>query len=262
MTLEQFALTDHVAIITAAGRGIGAGIAVQFAQAGADVVIAARTADQLADVKAQVEAAGRTAIVVAADLSEPGFGETLVNQALESFGRVDTVVNNLGGTMPKAFGDASRASFERALSFNVGTAYELTQSALDPLLVSPNASVINIASVAGIMASRAMSSYGTAKAAMISLTRQLAQELAPKVRVNAIAPGFIETSATEMVTTSQEMRDTAISNTPMRRFGQPADIANAALYLASPAASFVTGVLLPVHGGAENPVLNFPLPDL
>ncbi len=262
MAFEQFKLTDHVAIVTAAGRGIGAGIATTFAEAGADIVIAARSAEQLAETAAAVERFGRRCLVVQANLAEPGALEDLAAAAVAEFGRIDSVVNNLGGTFPAAFADVSRAKFERAISFNVGTAYELTQASLPHLLESPNGSVINIASVAGSMAGRAMSSYGTAKAAMISLTRQLAQELAPKVRVNAIAPGFIETQATELVTTSDEMRETAISNTPMRRFGLPSDIGNAALYLASPAASFVTGVLLPVHGGAEGPVLDFGTPDL
>lgn len=262
MTLERFRLDDQVAIVTAAGRGIGAGIAIGFAEAGAHVAIAARSADQLAETAAQVEALGRECLVIQANLAEHGALEELASATAERFGRVDTVVNNLGGTFPSAFGDVPREKFERAISFNVGTAYELTQAALPHLLLSPNAAVINIASVAGIMAGRAMSSYGTAKAAMISLTQQLGQELAPKVRVNAIAPGFIETHATEIVTTSDEMRATAISNTPMRRFGQPQDIADAAIYLASPASSFVTGVLLPVHGGAVNPVLDFGTPDL
>lgn len=262
MTLEHFRLDDHVAIVTAAGRGIGAGIAVAFAEAGADVAIAARSADQLAETAKAVEAHGRRCLVIPSNLAGDGALSELAQATVDEFGRIDSVVNNLGGTFPSPFPDVSREKFEQAISFNVGTAYELTQAALPHLLQSPNGSVINIASVAGIMAGRAMSSYGTAKAAMISLTRQLAQELAPKVRVNAIAPGFIETHATEIVTTSDEMRATAISNTPMRRFGQPEDIGHAALYLASPAASFVTGVLLPVHGGAEGPVLDFGTPDL
>ncbi len=262
MTLDQFTLTDQVAIVTAGGRGIGASIAVGLAAAGAKVAIAARSEDELTATAAKVAAEGSECLIVASNLAEPGALEELAAKTAKWFGRVDTVVNNLGGTFPQPFGDVPREKFEQAISFNVGTAYELTQATLPHLLESPNASVINIASVAGIMAGRAMTSYGTAKAAMISLTRQLGQELAPKVRVNAIAPGFIETAATELVTTSDEMRATAIGNTPMRRFGQPEDIANAAIYLASPASSFVTGVVLPVHGGAESPVLNFGTPDL
>jgi 7-alpha-hydroxysteroid dehydrogenase len=264
MATDPFSLPDQVAIVTAGGRGIGAATAVALATAGSHVVVSARSGDQLEEVVAAVAALGNgtEALAVESDLAVPGALSQLVDAASERFGRLDTVVNNLGGTMPRPFVDVDRAGFEQALSFNAGTAYELTRAAVRLLVASPNASVVNISSVAGLQAMQSMTAYGTAKAAMNALTRNLAQELAPKVRVNAIAPGFIETSATEIVAASDELRDMVVDATPMRRLGHPDDIAHAVQYLASPAASFVTGVIIPVHGGAEKPTLEMPTPPL
>ncbi|MDH3754941.1 MAG: SDR family oxidoreductase [Acidimicrobiia bacterium] len=261
MTLERFRLDGRAAIVTGSGRGIGAAIAVAFAEAGADVVLAARTASQLNDVATLVRDHGREALTVAGDLDDRDALALLVTQATDAFGRLDIVVNNIGGWMPTAFLDVAPGDIERAFHFNVATAFDLTQLAA-PHLLATSGNVVNITSAIGRFPERGFALYGTVKAALIQLTRNLARDLAPRVRVNAIAPGAIATAALEIVTSSPELEAAMVAATPMRRIGAPADIAAAALYLASDAASYVTGKVIEVDGGIEASNLPLGLPDL
>lgn len=260
--LERFSLTGHVAIVTGAGRGIGAAIAVSYAKAGADLVIASRTSADVLRVADEIESIGRRVVPVAADLTLEGELAGLVDRAIATWGRLDTVVNNLGGSPPRAFPDISRAQFETALAFNLTSAFELSQAALPHLLEAPYGSIVNIASAAGIQPNRGLASYGTAKAGLIALTRNMAQDLAPRVRVNAIAPGAVRTSALDAVASMPEIEQAMVDAIPMGRLGEPEDIAAAAVYLASRAATFVTGAVLRVDGGAEGPILDLGFPDL
>ncbi|TDD88168.1 SDR family oxidoreductase [Actinomadura darangshiensis] len=261
MIMDRFRIDDRVAVVTGAGRGIGAAAAVALAQAGADVVISARTEEQLAKVAAEVEAAGRRALAVAADLSDPAAAAALAERAAQEFGRLDIVVNNMGGAMPAPFMDTSPRKLENAFQFNVSTAHALTRAAV-PHLLEAGGSVVNISSVMGRIAGRGYLAYGSAKAALAHYTRLAAFDLAPRVRVNAIAVGSIATSALDIVMTSDDLRTEMESKTPLGRVGDPEDIAAAVLYLASPAAAYVTGAILRVDGGIETPNLDLRLEDL
>jgi 7-alpha-hydroxysteroid dehydrogenase len=262
MLLDRFRMDDRAAIVTAAGRGIGAASALALAECGADVVISARTTEQLDDVAARVAKLGRRAVVVPADLSDLTAITGLVDTAVAEFGRVDVVVNNVGGSMPMPFLDTDVATFEAAFHFNVSTAYALTRAALPHLLDSGHGSVVNITSAMGRFRDRGYAAYGTAKAALAHLTRLLAADCAPKVRVNGVAPGSIATSALEMVVTNEPIHNEMVSKTPLRRLGEADEIALAVLYLASDAASYVTGKILEVDGGIEASNLDLHLPDL
>jgi len=262
MSLERFRLTDQVAIITGAGRGIGAAVAVTYAEAGADVVIASRTQEQLDGVAAQVKEAGRRALVVPCDLNDTSNLPGLVDQAIDTFGRVDVVVNNVGGSAPRPFLDTSEGYLERAFHFNVTTAFALSKAAVPRMLEGGGGAIVNISSTMGRLRDRGFVAYGVAKAALAHMTRLLAIDLAPRIRVNAIAVGSVETSALETVLSSDELLAEMTGKTPMRRLGQPEDIALGALYLASPAGSFVTGKVLEIDGGLEAPNLDLRLPDL
>jgi len=260
--LDAFRLDDKVAIVTGAGRGIGASIARTFAAAGAHVALAARTKEQLDEVAADVRAAGREAIVMPCDVNENDSVEQLVTQTVADLGRVDVVVNNAGGKMPRPFLDTSAGFMERSFHFNVTTAFVLSKAAAPHLLASGSGSIVNISSAIGRLRDRGFIAYGTAKGALSHMTRLMAADLAPKVRVNGIAVGSVATSALEIVLDNPEIHDEMVRRTPLKRLGQPEDIAFAALYLASPAGSFVTGKILEVDGGLEEANLALGLPDL
>ena len=184
MTLQDaFSLTDKVAIVTGAGRGIGAQTAKTYAEAGADLVLAARTKEQLDAVAEEVRGFGRRALVIPCDANENEALEDVVAQTMAEFGRIDVVVNNAGGTMPRPFMDTSAGYLERAFHFNVTTAFVLTKAAAPHMLASGSGAVVNISSAIGRLRDRGFVAYGTAKAALTHMTRLMAADLAPKVRV-------------------------------------------------------------------------------
>jgi 7-alpha-hydroxysteroid dehydrogenase len=259
---DRWRVTDHVAVVTGAGRGIGAATAVALAEAGADVVISSRTEAELRDVAARIENAGRKAHVVPADLSDPAAAAGLADAAVDVLGRLDIVVNNVGGTYPRPLLDTSVEFLEQAFRFNVSTAHALTVAAVPRMLANGGGAIVNISSVMGRVAGRGFAAYGTAKAALAHYTRLAAADLAPRVRVNAIAVGSVATSALEVVVGNPELRGKMEAATPLHAIGDADDIAAAVLYLASPAGGFVTGKVIEVDGGLQTPNLEFGLPDL
>ena len=262
MLIDRFRLDGKVAIISGAGKGIGAGIALAFAEMGADIVIAARTEADLQKVAAKARAMGRRAVVVAGDLGTREAMATVVDRAVSELGGIDVVVNNVGGTRPVPFMNLTEEGFRFALEWNVITAFNLSQLAVPHLLERDGANIINIASAAGRFASRGFVAYSTAKAGMIQLTRTMAADLCPKIRVNVIAPGAIQTEALETVLGNEAIRNGLVNGTPMKRIGTLEDIALGAVYLASPAASYVTGKMLEIDGGLQSSNLPLPIPDL
>jgi 7-alpha-hydroxysteroid dehydrogenase len=259
--LDRFKLDGQVAVITGAGRGIGAATAIALAQAGSDVVLSARSKDQLEVVASQVEQAGRRAVVVPADLMDLDAVAGLAKAAHEKFGRLDTVVNNVGGTIPNALLDTEAAYLEEAFHFNVSTAHALVRASV-PHMLRQGGSIVNITSVVGRVSGRGYLAYGTAKAALAHYTRLAARDLNPTIRVNAIAVGSVMTSALEFVASDVRTRTAMEDATPLRRIGEVEDVAAAVLYLSSKAGSYLTGKVLEVDGGLEQPNLDLGLPDL
>ncbi len=262
MITDRFDLTGRVAIVTGAGKGIGAGCALGLAEAGADVALAARTASDLDAVAERINALGRRAIAVPTDVTDADQLQTLVTRTVDELGRVDILVNNAGGWDPRPVMATSPRNVEAAFKFNVLAAFTLTQLCVPHMVESGGGSVVNISSRAASMVQPCFVAYATAKAALSMMTRAMAPELAPAVRVNAIEVGGVETAALEHVLTDNSVRRQLESGTPMLRIGQPEDIAAAVLYLASDAASWVTGKIFEVDGGVESPAFTIPFTPL
>jgi 7-alpha-hydroxysteroid dehydrogenase len=260
--MERFRLDGKVAIVTGAGKGIGAACALALADAGADVVCAARTASDVDDVAASVRERGRRALAVPTDVTVTEQLTALAAAATDELGGVDVLVNNAGGWPPRPFLRTSERSLEAAFRFNVTSAFVLSQLVVPSMIERGGGAIVNISSRAASMVQPCFTAYASAKAALSMLTRAMAPELAPKVRVNAIEVGGVETAALATVLTDDNVRRMLVENTPIQRVGQPDDIAACVVYLASDASSFVTGKVFEVDGGVESPAFTIPFERL
>ena len=247
-----FSLAGQVAIVTGAGRGIGRACALMLAQAGADVALAARTQKDLDAVAGQIRALGRKAIAVAGDVSDDAALDVLVARTAAELGKITLLVNNAGGSGPNDPLKMSGAEFAGALTWNVVPAYMLIQKAVPHLRAAGGGAVVNISSVAARYAQKHFSAYAAAKAALNQMTRNLAQDFGPEVRINAIEPGTIDTEALAPFLTPERLQR-MLASTPLGRLGRPEDIAAAVQFLCSPAAAWITGKVLGVDGGVEAP---------
>ncbi len=244
-------LTDKVAIVTGASRGIGAEVARTFARAGAKVVLASRKIEGLTAVADEITAAGGEALPYAAHMGKTEEIQALVAAAVERFGKVDVLVNN-AATNPY-FGpmlNIEDAAWDKTFEVNVKGYFAATREVARHVQSrGGQGSIVNVASVAGFMAMPLQGVYAMTKAAVISMTRTLSVELGPDVRINAIAPGLIDTKFASALTQNEHILETVMQKTSLKRVGQPADVASAALLLASDMGGYFTGSVLTVDGG-------------
>ncbi|MNX43673.1 7-alpha-hydroxysteroid dehydrogenase [compost metagenome] len=249
MAIESaFRLDDDVAIVTGAAGGIGRAIAETFAQAGAAVVVTDLNKDGAETTAQGIVAAGGRAIGLECNVTDEAHRQAVIDATLQAFDKITVLANNAGGGGPKPF-DMPMRDFEWAFQLNVFAMFRFMQMVAPHMEQAGGGAILNISSMAGENKNSRMASYGSSKAAVNHLTRNVAFDLGPKgIRVNAIAPGAIKTHALSTVLTP-EIEKAMLKHTPLGRLGQPQDIANAALFLCSPAASWVSGQVLTVSGG-------------
>ena len=243
-------LDDRVAIVTGGTRGIGFGIAPALLEAGCEVVVCGRT-----EPGALPSANGRSAVFMPCDVRKHEQVSQLVDAVGERFGRIDILVNNAGGSPPADASTASPRFSESIVALNLMAPIHMSQAVSRWMKQQETGgSIVNIASVSAVRPSPGTAVYGAAKAGLLGLTRSLAAEWGPEIRVNAIVVGLVDTDSEALPYGSTEARDAIAASLPAKRMGHPSDVANAVIYLSSPMATYVSGATLEVHGGGERPI--------
>lgn len=248
----EIELSDTVAVVTGGTRGIGRAISESFAAAGADVVPTSRTETDVTDAVSAVEGYGVNSLSVASDITEPQDLRNLFERTKNELGTVDVVVNNAGVNPVSAMGSPETVepkAFNTAVDVNLQGAYACTHEAGEYLLEEGGGSVINIASISGIVGTPRQHSYTASKHGLIGLTKSVALDWAPDVRVNAVAPGYVSTELTESIKENEQLYQSILDDIPTNRFADPKEIASTVLFLASDMASYITGECLVVDGG-------------
>ena len=241
-------LTNQIAVITGAGRGIGRAIALGFAAEGANIVCVSRSAENAERVANEVRALGRTSWAYGVDVADAAAVQGNVETILAAAGRVDILVNNAGITRDGLLVRMSEEDWDTVLDTNLKGAFLFTKALSRPFMKQRSGRIINIASIVGLIGNAGQCNYASSKAALIGFTKSAARELASRgILVNAIAPGFIDTDMTSGL--KEELKTEMLKTIPLGTFGRPEDIASAALFLAGPGASYMTGQVLTVDGG-------------
>jgi 3-oxoacyl-[acyl-carrier protein] reductase len=241
-------LANQVAVVTGAGRGIGRAIALKLATAGADVVCVSRTAENSGKVAAEITALGRRSWPVALDVADTKAVSAACEKILQDASRVDILVNNAGITRDTLLMRMTEEDWDIVLNTNLRGAFAFTRAFSRSFIKQRSGRIINISSVIGLIGNAGQCNYAASKAALVGLTKSVARELAPRgITCNAIAPGFIETDMTAAL--NAELQAEVLKKIPLNSFGKPDDIAEAVLFLATPAARYITGQVLAVDGG-------------
>ncbi|MFD1587398.1 SDR family NAD(P)-dependent oxidoreductase [Halorientalis brevis] len=249
---DLFDLSGRVAVVTGGSRGIGRAIAEEMAAAGAAVVPASRSADAVTQVASDIRDAGGTAHGATVDVADPESVDSLMDEVVDTFDGVDVVVNNAGVNPDDALGrpeDVTQSGFEQTVAVNLEGAFTCARTAAPYLQASDHGSLINVASVGGLVGLPRQHPYVASKHGVVGLTKSMALDWAPDVRVNAVAPGYVATDLIEDALNTESVRQSLLDQTPLNRFAEPSEIAGPAIFLASDAASFVTGSTLSVDGG-------------
>jgi NAD(P)-dependent dehydrogenase (short-subunit alcohol dehydrogenase family) len=261
MALEQFNLDGQVAIVTGAGKGVGQGIARVLAEAGAVVVGTARTEADIESTIDDIERAGGKGVAVVADAMSRSDGERVVATAVDRFGRIDILVNNVGGSMYARFLDITDDDFRHTFDWCVTSAFIMSQLCAPHMIEAGHGSIVNISSGSARFGIRALTAYCVAKGGLEALTRAMAQELAPKIRVNAIALGSFATDglqgSLDMMPGSREKMEEA---TPLHRLGNVDDLGRLCVYL-STRDCYATNAIIHVDGGIDSNNSPLPIPD-
>ncbi len=254
MDLSRFSLEDRVALVTGGGRGIGSTIALALADAGARVVVVARTLSEIEDTADSIQKKGSEALAVRADVREASQVEALMKETLDKFHRLDILVNNAGGGFIRPVLDFTEKAFDAVMKENLKSVFLCSQAAARIMIKQGKGNIISNSSMAGLKPAPGLPVYAAAKAGIISLTRTMAVEWAPhNIRVNCVAPGFIESHGVKQMKEGiPEIMKARLREVPLGRFGEPEDVAGAVIFLASDASCYITGETIRISGGTFN----------